>query len=263
MFALGGFAARAVGARRGVSAALSTASQSEEAAVRQDLVLAHRLCVEYGMDELVWNHCSARFGDQPVQGSRFLVTPGNRHFADIEAEDMCAVVDLGGGAAPPGQSALENETGDVIHSAIYSARNDVGAVVHTHTPHIAAVACLKEGLKCYDQSSALFYNDVAYYDWQGVSTDHDERADLAEAVSGGTKKNACTMGKTISEAWVRMYYLDRCCRLQLELMKSGGEINVASDKVMAATKESLDGDFAPGEHEWEPLRRWMARAGKM
>lgn len=40
-----------------------------------------------------------------------MVTPGNRHFADIEAEDMCAVVDLGGGAAPPGQSALENETG--------------------------------------------------------------------------------------------------------------------------------------------------------
>ena len=31
--------------------------------------------------------------------------------------------------------------------------------------------------------SALFYNNVAYYEWQGVSTNHDERADIAAAVS--------------------------------------------------------------------------------
>ena len=31
-------------------------------------------------------------------------------------------------------------------------RPDVNAVVHTHTPAIVAVACLKDGLKCYDQA---------------------------------------------------------------------------------------------------------------
>lgn len=41
---------------------------SPQRTVRRDLVLAHRLCAEYGMDELVWNHCSSRFGEQPDGG---------------------------------------------------------------------------------------------------------------------------------------------------------------------------------------------------
>ena len=36
---------------------------------------------------------------------------------------MATVVDLGGSAAAPGQSSVENETGDVIHSAVYAARS--------------------------------------------------------------------------------------------------------------------------------------------
>jgi hypothetical protein len=33
--------------------------------------------------------------------------------------------------------------------------------------------------------------------------------------------------------------------------------------VMAATAKGLVADFAPGEYEWEPMRRWLSRAGKM
>lgn len=40
---------------------------------------------------------------------------------------------------------LANETGGVIHSAIYQSREDVGAIVHTHIPEIVAVACLEKG----------------------------------------------------------------------------------------------------------------------
>ena len=48
-------------------------------------------------------------------GTTFLITPGNRMYLDIEPGDLVE----GSGAA--------NETGNVIHSAIYGARPDVRA----------------------------------------------------------------------------------------------------------------------------------------
>lgn len=43
-----------------------------------------------------------------------------------------------------------------------------------------------QGLQIYDQSVALFHNDVAYYDWHGVSLDRAEHTLIAEAVKGGS-----------------------------------------------------------------------------
>ena len=95
---------------------------------------------------------------------------------DIEREDLFLVDE----SRRSESDTVSNETGDIIHSAVYSARPDVCAIVHTHIPAVVAVACLSEGLMCVDQASAPFYKNVAYYDWRGVSTDTDEREHIAK-----------------------------------------------------------------------------------
>jgi len=245
----------------GAGAALGTAAHAHsgqtDAAVRSDLVAAHKLLAMHGFDELTWNHISSRVGPQHDDASVFLITPGTKMYMDINRADLCLVDE----SRRSQSDQVTNETGDIIHSAVYSARKDVCAIVHTHIPAVVAVACLKEGLMCVDQSSAPFYKNVAYYDWQGVSTDTNERMDIAKACAGGEmtlmmrNHGACTFGATVGEAWVRMYYLERACRLHLELMKCGGEINTPSDDTMAhAAKQSMT-EFTPGFYEWAALKQ--------
>ena len=62
------------------------------------------------------------------------------------ASDMCLVDEHA-----EDSEGVVNETGDIIHSAVYASRPDVGAIIHCHSPAVVAVACLAAGLQCYDQ----------------------------------------------------------------------------------------------------------------
>ena len=77
------------------------------------------------MDELIWNHISARFEDG------MLITPGGMHFSQIHSDNIV--------------KNSRNITGDIIHESIYDGRPDVNSIVHLHTPAAVAVSCLKEG----------------------------------------------------------------------------------------------------------------------
>eukprot|EP00035_Acanthoeca_spectabilis_P007282 m.134628 g.134628 ORF g.134628 m.134628 type:complete len:252 (-) comp13878_c0_seq1:1579-2334(-) len=220
--------------------------------VRIDLVVAHRLTAHYGFDELSWNHISGR-----VSKSEYLVTPGDQHYDMLTAGDLVTVT------TSQTSGELANETGGVIHSAIYQSREDVGAIVHTHIPEIVAVACLEKGLQIYDQSGAIFHNDVAYYDWQGVSLDREEGPMLSAAVAGGQNTlmmrnhGACTFGATVGEAWIRMFYLARACRLQLDLLKTGQSIRLPPQQWVRKTAEDAQNEYKPGKVDWEPMKEWV------
>ena len=96
--------------RRFTSLQRTQSFSSEEYQVRRELAICHRLVAHYGMDELTWNHISARVGNQ----GQWLVTPGNKHFSLIEPNDLVLM-----GAD---DNELKNVTAGVIHGAIFSAR---------------------------------------------------------------------------------------------------------------------------------------------
>ena len=235
------------------------------ASLRREMCLAHRLTAHFGMDDLTWNHISCR-----TTGTDFLVTPGSIMYPEIMPDDLT----LG--------SEAVNETGFIIHEALYEARPDVMAIVHTHTPAIMAVSCLEGGLQCITQDGAAFYERVAYHDWEGVSTDGDEKARLGRDMGPSPyhtlimrNHGACTVGATLGEAWVRMYYLDRICQVQLDLMRAtagaeaaGGAASGAGrgDPICRPTHDMLvharaqyDKEFVPGVHEWPSLLKMGRR----
>jgi L-fuculose-phosphate aldolase len=66
----------------------------------------------------------------------FLLTPTGVPYARLEADDI-AFVDTTGNAI--GRASPSSEWR--FHAAIYAARGELHAIVHTHSPHATALAC--------------------------------------------------------------------------------------------------------------------------
>jgi ribulose-5-phosphate 4-epimerase/fuculose-1-phosphate aldolase len=227
-----------------------TSHESDES-VKRDLVAAHRLSHHHGFDELVWNHISARTMDVG-NSNRFLVTPGDLMFDEVDESSLVE-------SSP----ANINVTSDVLHAAIYKARPDVRAIVHHHTTEVVAVACMQSGLRYLTQDGAGFFGKVAYHNWEGISDDYDECARVAAALGPTAhtllmrNHGAITVGTSVAEAWIRYYYLDRCCRVQVAA--GSAALHEPDAAVLAHAAKQYDGAFAHGKMEWAALLRLAAR----
>ncbi len=193
-----------------------------EAAVRVNLAACYRLVALYGWDDLVFTHISARI---PGPEHHFLINPYGLMFEEITASSLVKI-DLKGekvGASP----YPVNPAGFTIHSAVHEVREDAGCVMHLHTPDGTAVSTSKEGLLPLNQTAQLVLPDLAYHDYEGVALDLDERPRLQRDL--GTKNlmllhnhGTLTVGRTCGEAFVRMYFLERSCTMQVRTRMLGG-----------------------------------------
>ncbi|KAL3767791.1 LOW QUALITY PROTEIN: hypothetical protein ACHAWO_005201 [Cyclotella atomus] len=216
--------------------------KAEEKALRYDLAVAHRLTSKYGMDMLVWNHISARYR------TGCLITPGHKMWSRITPDDLVY--------------SSTNVTADVIHDAVYSARPDIKAIIHLHTPAATSISCLEEGFQPITQDGAYFYGKVATYDWDGLSDDASEGPAIAAAIKAVEGCNTLLMhnhgfvcfGPSVRHAWVLAYYFEKCCEVQLRVMQSGGKLRRPPKAVMQkAAEDSYQPEFAPGVCEWDAL----------
>jgi len=193
-----------------------------EAAIRVDLAACYRLVALYGWDDLVFTHISARI---PGPEHHFLINPYGLMFEEITASSLVKI-DLKGekvGASP----YPVNPAGFTIHSAVHEVREDAGCVMHLHTPDGTAVSTSREGLLPLNQTAQLVLPDLAYHDYEGVALDLDERPRLQRDL--GTKNimllhnhGTLTVGRTCGEAFVRMYFLERSCTMQVRTRMLGG-----------------------------------------
>ena len=198
---------------------------AEEWAIRVDLAAAYRLVAYYGWDDLIFTHLSARV---PGPEHHFLMNPYNLMFEEVTASSLVKI-DVHGHAIDP-TSFVTNPAGFTIHSAIHMGRDDAHAVMHLHTPFGQAVSAHGEGLLPLTQTAMLARGDMAFHEYEGVATDLDERerlvADLGDKSSMLLRNHGTlTVGKTIAEAFVRMYFLERACEAQVYALSAGDNIS--------------------------------------
>ncbi len=169
----------------------------------------------HGWDDLIFTHISARV---PGPEHHFLINPYGFTFDEITASSLVKVgMD---GHAVDGSDATVNPAGFTIHSAVHEAREDAGCVIHVHTPDGTAVATAREGLKPLNQTAQLVIDDLAYHDYEGVALDHDERPRLQQDLGNKNlmllrNHGTLTLGRTVAEAFLRMYFLERACTMQV------------------------------------------------
>jgi len=209
----------------------------------------------YGWDDLVWNHISARCGATAdseeedccdIDPTSYLITPGGLHFSEIRDEDL--VFDS------------IDESGNILHSGIYAKRPDVRAIIHAHTPAAMAVGVLESGFTHLVQDSAAFYNKIGYHDWEGLHTSEEEKDRVAKNLGKGDvlflrNHGAVVVGRSIQEAFVKYYYLERCCRVQLDAMSAGTKLRPMPPEMMEHAASQLEKYFPHGKYEWRALSR--------
>lgn len=244
-----------------------TAISAEEWALRVDLAAAYRLVALYGWDDLVFTHLSARV---PGPDHHYLINPYTHMFDEITASSLVKI-DLEGKKVSDSPAPV-NRAGFVIHSAIHGAREDAAAIIHLHTPHGQAVSAMADGLLPYTQTAMAAVHDVAYHDFEGIATDVGERERLVADL--GTKHamilrnhGTLTVGNTVAQAFVRMYFLERACEAQVLMLAAGrAALNEPGEGVAEKVAEQIaspaaaDGMRNLAEHlVWPALLRKLDR----
>ena len=104
--------------------------------VRVDLAAAYRLIARNGWDDGIFTHNSSRV---PGHNNQFLINAFGLMFHEITASNLVKV-DLDGNIVDGDRDNDIIDAGYVIHSAVHQARDDVRAVMHTHTTAGMAVS---------------------------------------------------------------------------------------------------------------------------
>ncbi len=200
----------------------------EEWAVRVDLAAAYRLVALHGWDDLIFTHLSAR-----VPGSdHFLINPYGLLFEEITASNLVKV-DVEGNRVEESPYPV-NPAGFTIHSAVHMNREDAHCVVHLHTVQGQAVSAQPAGLRPITQTALQIHHDVAYHDFEGIAEDLDERERIVRDLGDRhalilRNHGTLTVGETVSDAWLRMYMLERACEAQIAAQAGGAVLEPSAE----------------------------------
>ena len=202
-----------------------------EQVLRIELAGAYRLVDYFGWCELIYGHLTAHVpGPEP----HFLINPYGLNYDEVTASNLVKI-DLDGKIVEPTDHQV-NEAGFIIHSAIHmQPKTQNRVVMHTHSRSGMAIAALKAGLLPISMGATIFFEDLAYHEYEGPSLYLDERERLQASL--GDKKalilknhGLVTVGATVAEAFLRLYRLERACQTQLDAA-AAGELNLLDESV--------------------------------
>jgi len=233
-----------------------------DATVRE-LVAANRILAAQGVVD-AFGHVSVR---HPERQSRFLLS---RSISPelVKADDILEYTLEGDAIDDRGPKGYLER---FIHGALYDARPDIQAVVHSHSRSVIPFGLTDERLRPLVHSAGTVGKEVPVWDAQQNFGDTDLLVsdlsmgrDLARAFGHGNcalmRGHGCTVaGKSIREAVYTAFYLEVNAGLQLEASRLGkvkflrpGEI----EKVNARLSQGKPGEGF--NRFWE---YWCRRAG--
>jgi len=234
--------------------------------LRRDLAATYRLCAMHGWTDLVFTHISARLPDENGE-HRFLINPYGVMFDEMTASALVKI-DMNGKICQETPYFI-NPAGFTIHSAVHMAREDAGCVIHLHTAYGMAVAAQKKGLRRYSQMSMQVYDDIAYHDYEGIALEHDERERIVKDLGNKglmilRNHGTLALGKTCGTAFLRIYFLENSCRVQILAQAAGHEDLLHEEPEQMGHKVYAQGAaaFVPGMGDnlvWPGLMRKLDR----
>ncbi|HEX9582935.1 MAG TPA: class II aldolase/adducin family protein [Gammaproteobacteria bacterium] len=229
---------------------------------RCNLAALYRVLHYLRMTDLVYTHMSARV---PGEDGTFLINRYGDLFDEVTASSLVKM-DFDGNVL--GDPARFNMAGFNIHSGAYLARPDVNCVMHTHTRAGIAVSATERGLLPLSQHSLVVLNDLAYHDYGGPGT-LEERDTVGKSCTRANNvilrnHGLLSLGKTIPEAFKRMYYLELSCQIQTAAVALNEPLVMIRDDVQKATFDLIRHNQSQpdyGGFEWESLLRMLEHHG--
>lgn len=182
--------------------------------------------------------CAGNEGNHSVKLSddRYLCTPTGISKGFLSPDDLI-ICDAEGKQAEPNSKGRKPTSEIKVHLAIYKARPDVGAVIHSHPPHATAFAiagiALPEGIH---PEAEVFLGRVKTARYATPST-HDLPNSLLPLIDEHT--NSLLMGNhgsvcfstDLIDTYYKLEILDAYCRILL-LVKQIGRVNLLKPEQM-------------------------------
>ena len=177
---------------------------------RVDLAAAHRMAVMHGLNEGIFNHFTLRV---PGTDDRYYQIPFGLHWSEVTAS---CLMEIGyDGTQHVGTGEVERSA-YCIHAPIHRDAPHAAAVFHTHMPYASALSRLED-------QSILAIGQTELGTLMHTAFDPAEGARLATVL--GTKTvlmmanhGIATVGKSVAEAYDRLYYAERVAQVQLYAM---------------------------------------------
>jgi ribulose-5-phosphate 4-epimerase/fuculose-1-phosphate aldolase len=203
-----------------------------EWATRQQLAACYRIFAMMKWDELIYNHITVRV---PDEDGAYLINPYGLHFSEVTASNLIKI-DGDGNKVDEDNPWHVNKAGFVQHSLFHKTLEDVHAVIHTHTTATAAVCSLEEGLLPVNFTACNFMGHVSYHDFEGITVREEEGERLLKNLGKNRilmlkNHGPVVMGRTLPEAFLKYWALQRACETQLATMSMGRPIHVGQDVI--------------------------------
>ena len=206
---------------------------------RVDLAAAYRLVALFGWDDLIFTHISARV---PGAEHHFLLNAYGMMFDEVSASSLVKI-------DPNGNKVMEspyfiNPAGFTIHSAVHAAREDALCVMHLHTDYGIAVSAQKDGLLPISQQAMFPLASLAYHDYEGLALNEEEKPRLVSDLGDKNymilrNHGLLTIGKSVAEAFLLMYILERACRIQILAQSGGVELHRVAEPIIDLTANQM------------------------
>ena len=208
----------------------SQISESEWKA-RQELAACYRVFDMLGWSEMVYNHITVKLDDEQ---DAFLINPYGLHFSEVTASSLVKI-DIDGNKLDDNPHPV-NLAGFVQHALFHRHLPDAHCIMHTHTTAGMAVSSVEGGLRPVNFYACNFAGQIAYHDFEGVTVRSEEGERLIEHL--GDKRmmllknhGILAMGRTLPEAFIKHWSLQRACEIQIATASMGKAIEVSADVV--------------------------------
>jgi L-fuculose-phosphate aldolase len=170
--------------------------------------------------------CPSKSGNVSIRhGAGMLITPSGLPYAAMQADDIVEI-DLEGRRTGGSERKASSEW--PFHAAIYKARPDAAAIVHTHSPYATALSCARRDIPAFHYMIALGGGaDIRCAQYATFGT--QALADNAVAALEGRRAvllanhGVITIGQTLEGAQTLAAEVENLARQYLALMAAGLE----------------------------------------
>jgi ribulose-5-phosphate 4-epimerase/fuculose-1-phosphate aldolase len=242
-----------------MATALNQQSKYSEAewTARQELASCYRVFAMLGWDEMIFNHITVKIDGED---GAFLINPYGLHFSEVKASNLVKI-DIDGNKLDDNPYPV-NRAGFVQHSLFHREIPDAHAIIHTHTTATMAVCSLEGGLQPVNFYACNFMGQLGYHDFEGVTVRDEEGPNLLKSL--GDKRilmlrnhGPVVMGKTLPDAFIKHWVLQRACEIQMATLSMGRPITVGED-VIGVHQRDIGQTQIPGgagRHEFNAMVR--------
>ena len=215
---------------------------------RRNLIAAGLILDAVGHGDMTRGHVSIRVPGAPGQ---FFMKAHSIGFDEI-TEDNILTFDLDSvlvaGTARPHSERF-------IHSEIYRARPDIGAIIHSHPAHTVALSATGQPIRPLSQGGAMFTGCLPVFD---ATMDLIRSTDTGAAVARALgphhgvlmRHHGVTLaGGCVKQAVIMAIMLEEAARIQLLVMAAGSDgwefppEDIASLKLKLTRQEQWDVNF--------------------